>query len=92
VREHLFRRGESAFLFLREDELAVHAHFEHAAATTRERRVDAALLLDLGRQTGGPGQIASLPAVKDLDRHLVPPEGIAAVLITGCTEPVSGCT
>src|SRR5262249_10035426 len=61
--------GEAALLLLREDQLAVHADLELTAASLDERAVDAALLLDLGRQTGSPGQIASLPAVADLDVH-----------------------
>jgi hypothetical protein len=61
--------GESALLLLREDQLVVEDHFELAPGTFDQRRVDAPLLLDLGRQTGGPWQVVSGHAVGDLELH-----------------------
>jgi len=73
LREDLLQLGEAVFLLLREHEPPIHAHLELTAAAARERRLDAATLLDLGRQTGGPGQVVSGPAVADLDLHARPP-------------------
>jgi hypothetical protein len=64
----------SAELLLGEDQPAVEHHLELPAGTLDERGIDAARLLDLGRQTGGPGKIVSLDAVRDLELgHRVPP-------------------
>jgi len=62
---------EPALVLLREHELPVHADLELAATSAHERGVEAALLLDLGRQTGGPGKIVSSDAVTDLDGHTI---------------------
>jgi hypothetical protein len=54
---------------LREDPLPVHDDVEDAVVTADERGGHAGRLLDLGRQTGGPGQVVSTTAVGDLDLH-----------------------
>jgi hypothetical protein len=54
---------------LRKHQPAIGDHFELAARTLDERGVNAERLLDLGRQTGGPGQVVSLNAVRDLQLH-----------------------
>lgn len=54
---------------LAEDELAVDDDIEDAAPARDELRLDLERILDLGRQTGGTGQIVSLLAVGDLDSH-----------------------
>ena len=57
-------------LLLREDQVAVQHDLELAAAALDQGGVDAALFLELGRQTGGPWKIVSSDAVGDLDlRH-----------------------
>jgi len=71
----LERRGdlaglrESAGLPLGEDELAVHLDLEDAARPLDELRLDAELLLDLCRQTGGARIVVSDGAVLDRDGH-----------------------
>ena len=62
---------EAAQLLLGEDEVVSHGDLEDPAAATDELGLDAELLLDLGRQTGGTGIIVSARAVFDGDmgRH-----------------------
>jgi len=69
--EDLFVFRETAEGFLREDQLAVALDLEDSARGFDEARFDVELLLDLGRQTGGPGEIVSDAAVFDLDSHAV---------------------
>src|SRR5690242_10644252 len=54
---------------LREDEVAVDEHVEHAAASLLERWIHTLLPLDRGRETRGPGEIVSGHAVLDPDFH-----------------------
>jgi hypothetical protein len=54
---------------LREDEIAVERDVELTAGTLGQRGINAASLLDLGCQTGSPGEIVSLNAVGDLELH-----------------------
>jgi len=60
---------EAPHLFLREHGLSVEDHVENPAAARRQGGVRTQILLQLGRQTGGPGEIPSLGAVADLDVH-----------------------
>jgi hypothetical protein len=71
--EDLLVVREPAFLLLREDLLPIQHHDESAAVAFDERGLDATLLADLGRQTGGTREISSLNAVGDLDLHCVLP-------------------
>jgi hypothetical protein len=65
--------GEAPELLLREHELAVDGDLENAAATLLQDRLDPCLLLDVGRQTGGTGQVVSDDAVLDDDFHSLSP-------------------
>ena len=56
-------------LVLGVDELIVHLDVEDPAVALLELRVDAVALLQLGRQTGGSGEVVSLRAVGDADLH-----------------------
>ena len=56
-------------LVLGVDELIVHLDVEDPAVALLELRVDAVALLQLGRQTGGSGEVVSLGAVGDPDFH-----------------------
>jgi hypothetical protein len=56
---------EAAQLFLGEDEVVSHGDLEDATAAANQLRLDAELLLDLGRQTGGTGVVVSARAVLD---------------------------
>jgi len=85
--EDLLFLGEAAELLLGEDQLAVHADLEDAAARLDEVGLDAVLLLDLGRQTGGARLVVSNAAVLDANlrargslpvRHRGPPCQAAA--------------
>lgn len=67
--QHLVQLRPASGLLLREDELAVEDDLELSAGTLDERGIEATRLLDLGRQTGGPGQVVSLHAVGDLELH-----------------------
>ena len=62
-------RREASARLLREDQAAVSDDLEDAAVALDQGRRDAVLLLDLGRQTGGPGQVVSAYAV--FDRELL---------------------
>lgn len=56
--------------FLREDALAIEADIEHAAGRRNQLRFALRkMLLQLGRQTGGPLLIISNDAVLDDDAH-----------------------
>ena len=61
--------AESVFVVFREDLLPVNHDVEDAAAPADQFRVESQFRLDLGRQTGGPGEVVSLHAVTDLDVH-----------------------
>ena len=67
----LSRLREAAELFLGEDEVVPHGDLEDATAATDQLRLDAELLLDLSRQTGGARIVVSTGAVLDGDisRH-----------------------
>src|SRR5881394_1381198 len=65
--QDLARLGEASELLLREDQVAVQHDLELSAAALDEGGLDAALLLHLGRQTGGPWKIVSSDAVGDLE-------------------------
>jgi hypothetical protein len=54
---------------LREHQLAIGCDVENAAAALLELGLDAELLPDLARQTGGAGLVASGGAVSDRDAH-----------------------
>ena len=60
---------EAMGLVLGVDELIVHLDVEDPAVALLELRVDAVALLQLGRQTGGSGEVVSLGAVGDPDFH-----------------------
>src|SRR3989338_3041523 len=47
----------------------VDGHLEDAARAFTQAGGDAVLVLDRGLQTGGLGEVVSLPAVQDLDVH-----------------------
>ena len=67
--EDLTRFGKASDRLLGEDQPAVGDDVEDAAAARDESGIEAPGLLELGRQTGGTGQIVSLLAVGDLERH-----------------------
>jgi len=69
--EHLVVLGEAAGLELAEDQLAVDADVEDAAAALDQLGLDAELALDCVRQTGGLGKVVSLAAVLDRHFHVV---------------------
>jgi len=71
LRQELVQLRPAADLLLGEDELAVENDVELSAGALDERGVEATRLLDLGRQTGGPGKVVSLHAVGDLEVHVV---------------------
>lgn len=66
---------EAAQLFLGEDQLAPDGDLEDAAVALDQLRLDAELLLDRVRQTGGAGIVISAGAVLDgnVSRHAHPP-------------------
>jgi len=65
---------------LREYQLAISDHVEHTIVALDQFCVDAQLIRDLGRQTGGLGVIVSANAVGDFDLHRFHPwEAIALV-------------
>ena len=61
--------GETARLVLRVDPVPVHDDVKDPARALLQGGNDAELLLDRGRETRGPAQVASSRAVGDLDRH-----------------------
>ncbi len=60
---------EAPGLVLAVDEPAVRLDVKDAAGTLDELGVEVVLALDGGRQTGGPGVVVSLHAVRDADLH-----------------------
>jgi hypothetical protein len=70
-REHLARLGKALDAVLGEHKLAVSRDIEDAAAALAKLGLYAELLLDLARQTGGAGLVASGRAVGDRDSHAV---------------------
>jgi hypothetical protein len=70
--EYLVLFREAPGLVLREDESLALVDVEDAAGAAHELGIDAGLLLDLGRQTGGPGKVVSSSAVVDGDLHDAP--------------------
>jgi len=62
-------RRKALLLMLREDHVAVDDDIEHAIVALDQRRVDAELVLDPGRQTGGLRKVVSTTAVLDRDVH-----------------------
>ena len=62
-------RWKTAGLLLAVDAAAIDHDVEDAASASDQRRVDAELLFDRGRQTGGLWFVVSLHAVGDADLH-----------------------
>ena len=58
-----FRKASN--LRLREDHLPIGGHVEDSALAANQLALDARLISDRSRQTGGSGEIVSLPAVRD---------------------------
>ena len=69
LRQHLFGLREPTRLVLGEDQLSIDDDVEDASRSLQELRLDSEFILDLGRQTGGAGQVVSPYAVADLDLH-----------------------
>jgi hypothetical protein len=65
--DHFARLGEASHLLLREDQLVADGDVEDAAVALDEVRLDAEPTVDLFRQTGGAGVVASGGAVLDGD-------------------------
>ena len=61
--------GKSPFGLLGEDQLVIDEDVEDASSALDELGVLACLLLDGGRQTGGPRKIISGRAIRDRDLH-----------------------
>ena len=60
---------EAAHVVLTPNLFAVDVNVEHAAGALDQLGINAELLLDRSRQTGGLGKIISLRAIFDGDRH-----------------------
>jgi hypothetical protein len=86
-------KGKAARLFLGEEELVVDGHLEHSAGPFDELWLDAELLLDLLRQTGGAGEVISDPAVLDDDAcgH-DPPPFVRHYSLPPSFHPPGGCS
>jgi hypothetical protein len=67
--EDLLFRREACFLLLGKENVIVRGDYENAAAAAYELALDTQCLLDLGRQTGGPGKVVSNAAVVDSNVH-----------------------
>jgi hypothetical protein len=63
--------GEASSLFLREDEIVAESDLEAPAGALDQLRLEAELLPDFVRQTGGSGEVVSDGAVLDgeMSRH-----------------------
>jgi len=59
--------GEASELLLGEDQVVAHRDLEDSTMAADQLRLDAELLLDLGRQTGGAWVVVSDRAVLDGD-------------------------
>ena len=80
--EDLLVSREAVGVLIRVGELAVDGDLEDTAHTFLQTCGDVVLALDGGLQTGGLGEVVSLPAVQDLDVHRVslPPDRIVTIL------------
>jgi hypothetical protein len=67
--ENLVVLGEAVDVVLAEDHLAVDHDVENPASTLDQRRLDTAVVLDRGGQTGRLGLVVSLHAVGDRNLH-----------------------
>jgi len=67
--KNLLRFRKPPFPLLREDQLVVDEDIEDPPSALDERGVHTGLFLDGGRQTGGPGEVVSPPAIRDFDFH-----------------------
>ena len=67
--ENLVVLGEAVDVVLAEDHLAVAHDVENPASTLDQRRLDTAVVLDRGGQTGRLGLVVSLHAVGDRNLH-----------------------
>ena len=73
--EDLLVRREAVVVLVRVGGLAVDEDLEDAAHAFLQPGGDAVLVLDGGLQTGGLGEVVSLPAIQDLDVHAQPSRG-----------------
>lgn len=79
---HLARLGEASFLLLGEDDCAVQGDMEHAAMPLDQLCFESELGLDLVRQTGGSGEVASGSTVFD-DKSMIHPNSPFVRIIQG---------
>jgi len=80
--EDLLVTGKPVGRLVGVDDVVVDRHFEDPAEAFLEHCGDAVLLLDGGLQTGGLGEVVSLPAIADLDVHArLLPEKVTLILI-----------
>ena len=68
--EDLVVFGEAPRRVLREEQLGVSVDVEDPVAAADQLGLDADLVADPGRQTGGPGEVVSTSAVVDRDLHV----------------------
>ena len=82
LREDLLVRREAVVVLVGVGGAAVDEHLEDATHAFLQPGGDAVLVLDGGLQTGGLGEVVSLPAVEDLDVHgsSLPPDRIVTTL------------
>ena len=73
--EDLLVLREPIRLLIGVDDLVSDEDLEDAADALAQRGGDAVLVLDGGLQTGGLGEVVSLPAIQDLDVHAQPSRG-----------------
>lgn len=67
--QYLLLGGEAAFLMLAEDSHVIYPDIENAASTAVELAVHAQVVLEVGRETRGPGFVISDAAVLNSDLH-----------------------
>lgn len=67
---HVVGPGELPGLVLAIEELPIRLHVKHPTAPFHKNSFNPDLILNRVRQTGGPGQVVSLRAVGNSDRHV----------------------
>jgi hypothetical protein len=69
-RQNLARFGKPIDFVLGKDELVIDQDIEDAVVSPYQDRLGPDLLLDFGRQTGGPRKVVSASAILDFDLHM----------------------
>ena len=83
---------EPSLIVLAEHASVIDRHVEPSAAASNDFAIDPELILELGRQTGGPGKVISNAAIVDSNTHQIPQTTSSRIVVTLSEPPFAFAT